>query len=94
MSVEDEKWSAGNSQEKLTRQPEDEQRSENVNEKPTEPAEEPIPQTRGEQGDPKSANQPDPSRSVSGGDIQARELYTNWQFLTVFVVSHKICRID
>lgn len=92
MSAEDEKRSSGNSQERLTRPPEDEQRPENVNEKPTEPAEEPIPPTQGEKGAPKSANELDPSRSVSGGDIQARELYTNWQFLTVFVVSRKICR--
>lgn len=85
----DEKRSSGDSQERLTRSPEDEQRPENVNEKPTEPAEEPIPPTQGEKGVPKPENELDPSRTISEGDIHARELYTNWQFLTVFVVSRK-----
>lgn len=85
----DEKRNSGDSQERLTRPPEDEQRPENVNEKPTHPAEEPIHPTQVEKGDRKSANELGPSRSVSGGDIHARELYTNWQFLTVFVVGLK-----
>ena len=70
--------SSGNSQERLTR-PE----SETVHEKP-EQADVPVPPTE-EEKNSKSAL--DPSRSVSEGDIQASQLYTNWQFLTVFVVS-------
>lgn len=74
--------SSGNSQERLTR-PE----SAIVNAKP-EQAEAPIPPTQG-QNDTKS--ELNPSHSVSGGDIQAREIYANWQFLTVFVVSCNLC---
>ena len=70
--------SSGNSQERLTR-PE----SETLHEKP-EQADTPIPPAQEENN---SKSKPDPSRSVSEGDIQARQLYTNWQFLTVFVVS-------
>jgi hypothetical protein len=66
---------------------------ENVNEKPTESAEEPIPPAEGEKDASKPANELDPSRSVSEGDINAHELYRNWQFLTVFVVSRKMYRI-
>jgi hypothetical protein len=81
------------SQERLTRPPENEQRLENVNEKPTESAEQPIPPAQGEKGAPKPANELDPARSVSEGDINTHELYTNWQFLTVFVVSCKMYRV-
>lgn len=70
--------SSGNSQEKLTR-PE----SETVHEKP-EQADTPIPRTQEENN---SKSKLDPSHSVSEGDIQARQLYTNWQFLMVFVIS-------
>ena len=70
--------SSGDSQERLTR-PE----SETVHEKP-EQADTPIPPTQEENT---SKSKLDPSRSVSEGDIQARQLYTNWQFLTVFIVS-------
>lgn len=74
--------SSGNSQERLTR-PE----SAIVNAKP-EQAETPIPPTQGQNDTKLELN---PSHSVLGGDIQARELYTNWQFLTVFVVSCNLC---
>ena len=70
--------SPGNSQERLTR-PE----SETVHEKP-EQADTPIFPTQEENN---TKSKLDPSRSVSEEDIQSRQLYTNWQFLTVFVVS-------
>ncbi|OQD77601.1 hypothetical protein PENDEC_c002G01964 [Penicillium decumbens] len=85
MSAGDEKRSSGNSQERLTRPPDDEQRAEIVSEKPTEQAQEPIPPIQRGNGGPKSASELDPSLSVSARDTQTRELYTNWQFLTVFV---------
>lgn len=70
--------SSGDSRERLTC-PE----SETVHEKP-EQADIPSLPTRGENN---TKSEVDPSRSVSEEDIQARELYTNWQSLTVFVVS-------
>jgi len=92
MSAGDEKRSSGNSQERLTRPPDDEQRAEIVSEKPTQQAQEPIPPIQRGNGGPKSASELDPSLSVSARITQTRELYTNWQFLTVFVVSYKPSR--
>lgn len=93
MSSIDEKRSSENSQERLTRPPENEQGHNDTHEKPTEPAEETTPSTQGGQGTPRTAKELDVSRSISGSDTQARELYTNWQFIVVFVVSVEIAKI-
>lgn len=87
MSAVDEKRSSGNSQERLTRPPENAQGHDNVSEKPAEPAEEATSSTQREQGAPKPVNELDASRSFSGSGIRSRQLYANWQFFVVFVVS-------
>lgn len=93
MSTVDEKQSSGNSQERLTHPPENEQSHDNIDEKPAEPAGETASPTQREQGAPKPAKELDVSRSFPGSEIQARELYTNWQFLVVFVVGVEISKL-
>lgn len=88
MLAEDEKRTFGDSQERLTRPPVDEHRPGGVNEKPIKPVEEETPPAEGEKGAPKSDNELSPSQSDSEAALNDRELYTNWQFLTVFIVSH------
>lgn len=89
----DEKRSSENSQERLTRPPENEQGHNDTHEKQTEPTEETIPSAPGEQGIPRPAKELGVSRSISGSDVQAREFYTDWQFIVVFVVSVEIAKI-
>lgn len=93
MSAVDEKRCSGSSQERPTGSPQNEQDHGSLSEKPAGPAEEVTSFTQREQGAPKPVKELDASRSFSGSDIQARQLYTNWQFLVVFVVSDDISKI-
>lgn len=86
MAEMQEKNVLGDSQEKLTRQPEDKETQEARPESPTEPT---GAKNLGEKT--QDASQPpnklDPAQSFPAPGTESHGIYTNWQFILVFVVS-------